>query len=686
MQPGKVAGAGALAAVLLASLLLLVAVGIQEPPPCGPEGGGSSVDVRALSYPSSTGATLPADVYLPQGAGAGSASPRPILVMVHGGGWFFGDRHEFDATARHAAEHGYIAVTFEYDLSAPRFPRERDDVRAVITWARAQAPQWGGDPAKIATWGTSAGANLAVDAAAAGDHNGLSAAVGWSGPYDLAALPAHAAAAGGDEYQRAGAVADPFIYLDCLAALCPDRYTAVSPALTASPSAPPMYLANSQNEMVPLAQQEELAATLARLGVAHQTAVVGGTGHAIAYADQQTTPTLAWLDKTLGFTPPPPPAPAQLVSGPGEQGSAGGGLSPAQRANAAAVVGAGKGMGASEQDIIIALATASQESTLQNYANDGSDPRLEPDQKDVSRSLELPHDAVGHDHGSVGILQQQYPWWGSLEELMTPAISAQKFFAKLLMLPGRESMPVTVAAQTVQQSAAPDAYADDEVIARGLYAQLKDTAAIPPSVKVGDATGGAATPGTGCPGTPGGGGANGPIGVVANGVTVTLPPQAGVAGTLTFPNQVSATAAAAALSYLGTPYSWGGGGPGGPSVGIHDGGVADSFGDYATVGFDCSGLTEYAYARANIQVGGVTGSQWEGGEAGPHYAWNDAQPGDLIFFGSPSHHVAIYLGRIGDRQLMVEAPQSGDVVKVSTVYTSDLVGVARPTAKAGGKQ
>jgi len=164
---------------------------------------------------------------------------------------------------------------------------------------------------------------------------------------------------------------------------------------------------------------------------------------------------------------------------------------------------------------------------------------------------------------------------------------------------------------------------------------------------------------------------------------VTLPPQAGVAGTLTFPDQASATAAAAALSYLGASYSWGGGGPGGPSVGIRDGGVADSFGDYAKVGFDCSGLTEYAYAQAGIQTGGVTGASWEGGQAGPHYAWNDARPGDLIFYGSPSHHVALYLGKVGDRQLMVEAPQSGDVVKVSTVRTGELVGVARPTAKAG---
>ncbi len=686
MRPGKAAVAATLAAVLVVALMVLAVVGSQEPPPCGANGNTTSqVDVRALTYPSSTGAAQPADVYIPQGAGAGLAPARPVIVAVHGGGWFFGDRHELGAVARKAAERGYIVVNIEYDMAPPRYPRELNDVRAAIAWARSQATQWGGDPTRIASWGDSAGANLAVTAAATGDHSGLQAAVGWSGPYDLAALPGHTAAIAATDYQRLAATADPFIYLDCLAALCPDRYAAVSPAVSASPGAPPVYLANSDHELVPLAQQNQMVATLQRLAVPHQAVVVPGTGHATAYTDQQTAPTLNWLDKTLGFTAPPTPAAANLAAGPAPQGGTGaGGLSPGQLAMASTIVAAGKGMGASEQDIVTALAVAHQESGLRNLANDGTDPRLEPDQKDVSRSLQLPHDGVGRDHGSVNAFQQQYPWWGSLEELMTPTVAAQKFFAKLLALPGREAMPVTVAAQTVQQSAFPGAYADDEAVARSLYAQGKDAPPIPPSVKVGDATGGAALPTTGCPGAPsGGGGAAGPIGVVVNGVAVTLPAQAGVAGTLTFPNQASATAAAAALSYLGTSYSWGGGGPGGPSVGIHDGGVADSFGDYAKVGFDCSGLVSMAYARAGISVGKPTGTEWEGGQAGPHYAWNDALPGDLIFYGSPTHHVALYLGQVNGRQLMVEAPQSGDVVKVSTVRTGELVGLVRPTAKAG---
>jgi len=689
---GKALVAIAAVSGLVMALILFAVIGSEEPPPCGqpPAGGGGQVDVRALAYPAPSGGTQPADVYIPAGGGAGS-TPRAMIIAIHGGGWFFGDRHELDGVAKDAAAQGFLVVNIEYSMNGPRWPRELDDVRAAIGWARAQAPQWGGDPARMATWGDSAGAHLAVAAAAAGDHSGLQAAVGWSGPYDLGALPAQAA--GATDYQKVAATADPAILLDCIALVCPGRYTEASPALSATPGAPPMYLANSTTELVPLAQQEEMAATLVRLGVPHQTAVVPGTGHATAYADQQTAPTLAWLHQTLHFTTPPPPPPsapasdAQLVANPATPGGGGaGGLTAGQLAVANAIVGAGKGMNVPENGIIVALATAQTESGLRNLANDGTDPRLEPDQKDVSRSLQLPHDGVGHDHGSVNEFQQQYPWWGSLEELMTPAIAAQKFYAKLLMVPGWAQMPVTVAAQTVQQSANPGAYAAAETVARSVYAQTSGAAPIPPSVKVGDPTAGAATPAAGCPGAGGAGvaaGGSGPIGVVTNGVTVTLPTEAKVPGTLTFPNQASATAAAAALSYLGTSYSWGGGGPGGPSVGIHDGGVADSFGDYQKVGFDCSGLVSMAYARAGIDVGKPTGTEWEGGQAGPHYAWNDALPGDLIFYGSPSHHVALYLGKVGDRQLMAEAPQSGDVVKVSTVRNGDLVGVARPTGKAG---
>lgn len=116
-----------------------------------------------------------------------------------------------------------------------------------------------------------------------------------------------------------------------------------------------------------------------------------------------------------------------------------------------------------------------------------------------------------------------------------------------------------------------------------------------------------------------------------------------------------------AMSQLGVRYSWGGGNAKGPTLGIRDGGVADSYGDYKNVGFDCSGLMMYAFAGVGIALPHYSGYQYT---AGTQIPTSQMKRGDLIFYGpNASEHEAMYLG---DGQ-MLEAPESGDVVKVSPV-------------------
>ncbi len=149
-----------------------------------------------------------------------------------------------------------------------------------------------------------------------------------------------------------------------------------------------------------------------------------------------------------------------------------GGLSSTQVAHAGDVITAGQRLGVPALGMVVALATALQESRLTVYANDGRGGDLASDQRGIAASLALPHEAVGTDHGSLGIFQQQWPWWGSMRQLMDPEESATLFYRALLRVPGWQGMSVTVAAQTVQRSAYPDAYADDEPLARALVAQL----------------------------------------------------------------------------------------------------------------------------------------------------------------------------------------------------------------------
>ncbi len=131
-------------------------------------------------------------------------------------------------------------------------------------------------------------------------------------------------------------------------------------------------------------------------------------------------------------------------------------LSHMQTMNARAIVRAGRKLHIGRKGQIIALATSLQETGLRNYAN-----------ANVPASMGLKHQAVGFDHDSVGLFQQRpiAPWgagsWGTPKELMTPEISATKFYRALQGIGGWRSLPVTVAAQRVQVSAFPDAYADD---------------------------------------------------------------------------------------------------------------------------------------------------------------------------------------------------------------------------------
>ena len=140
-----------------------------------------------------------------------------------------------------------------------------------------------------------------------------------------------------------------------------------------------------------------------------------------------------------------------------------------QRAIAGTIILVGQHRGIDVNGIISALITGYQESKYTVYANDGAGGDLAPEQYGIERSLALPHDAVGTDHGSLGVFQQQWPWWGTLAELMDPQTSAEKFYAALVeKVPNYPDLDPGDVAQTVQVSAYPDAYHQWEPLARQL--------------------------------------------------------------------------------------------------------------------------------------------------------------------------------------------------------------------------
>jgi cell wall-associated NlpC family hydrolase len=133
-------------------------------------------------------------------------------------------------------------------------------------------------------------------------------------------------------------------------------------------------------------------------------------------------------------------------------------------------------------------------------------------------------------------------------------------------------------------------------------------------------------------------------------------PTGDTSGGYTPPVNASAAqiAVSAAMSVIGTTYVWGSADP--------------------SVGFDCSGLTSWAWAQAGVYIPHSSAAQYS---SLPHVPLGSVQPGDLIFYYSPISHVALYIG--GGQIVHARHPGPGGEVQVSSMYGYDTpVGAARP--------
>lgn len=124
------------------------------------------------------------------------------------------------------------------------------------------------------------------------------------------------------------------------------------------------------------------------------------------------------------------------------------GYSTGQLHNAATIVAVGRNMGVPDRGQVVAVATAMQESSLHNLA--------------------------GGDRDSIGLFQQRpSQGWGSPAQLHNPEYTARKFYRALRKVHGWQHMPVTQAAQAVQNSAYPGAYAKHQADATKLVGCTK---------------------------------------------------------------------------------------------------------------------------------------------------------------------------------------------------------------------
>ncbi|MCX5757482.1 MAG: alpha/beta hydrolase, partial [Candidatus Hydrogenedentes bacterium] len=94
---------------------------------------------------------------------ARGVAPRPAVLLIHGGCWLFGTRHQLHWYTRHFAEQGYVVAAIQYRMMPKyRLPDCVEDCKAAVRWLRLHAAEYNIDPDRIVALGNSAGGHLAA--------------------------------------------------------------------------------------------------------------------------------------------------------------------------------------------------------------------------------------------------------------------------------------------------------------------------------------------------------------------------------------------------------------------------------------------------------------------------------------------------------------------------------------------
>ncbi len=333
-----------LASIAVAALVVLAAVACQPslgPAPTLPVAGSCNAGTGTCCPPGVSGVDyygnllyghdvdqnqdLLLDAYVPTGV----PGPLEAVVYVHGGGHVGGSKCSDPSLTSYLAQHGLAVFSIDYPLASTTVHPSYDqpaDAELAVQWVRTNAARFGVNPSAIALFGTSAGVDIAFDAAYQAQRSDpparVQAVAGWSGVYDFV-----------DEYYRnpdnPDHVGNGTEYLGCTDLAdngCFAIAEAASPITYASHDDPPALVATSTDftdgcESVEPQNAIEMVNALRARGapVAFQTnhACAHAAGYIKAKIDPPGTGTMvdnliSFLDQQLGSSPTPPTTPAPL--------------------------------------------------------------------------------------------------------------------------------------------------------------------------------------------------------------------------------------------------------------------------------------------------------------------------------------------------------------------------------------
>ncbi|HET7559207.1 MAG TPA: alpha/beta hydrolase [Limnochordia bacterium] len=253
-----------------------------------------------VRYGMAGGHELRLDLYLPDER----AQHRPLLMIIHGGAWYLGDKRDYGLNAvyaERAAAAGMpaVSVNYRYSSMAP-FPAQLDDLRAALGWIGANAERLGIDAGRIALLGASAGGHLASLLAltvgrSAGSEGAptIRAVVSFCGPQDLTGIAYGTRAEAADSVRRLiGGPPETHA----------EAYRQASPLFHVHPGAPAfLFIHGELDPGVPIDQAERMHAALAAQRVPSRLIRVRNGAHdpTTSANEEPVSPGLAEIDREI---------------------------------------------------------------------------------------------------------------------------------------------------------------------------------------------------------------------------------------------------------------------------------------------------------------------------------------------------------------------------------------------------
>jgi len=231
------------------------------------------------------GQSLAMDLYVPK-----TAQPAPVVIWIFGGSWRIGSKG-YHVNLRDLTKYGIAVASIQYRLTTTAtYPAQLDDCRAAVSWLRANGSRYGINPSKIGISGESAGGHLAALVGTVEGAPAIRAVCALYPPTDLVSL--------GREYETSK---EPSAVDRLLGGRIEQKLALAaqaSPVNHVSASSPPFLIFHGdRDELVPLAQSEDLVKRLKRAGVEARLIVVPGKPHWFLLTEAQVAEAARFFER-----------------------------------------------------------------------------------------------------------------------------------------------------------------------------------------------------------------------------------------------------------------------------------------------------------------------------------------------------------------------------------------------------